>query len=829
MAKKTLINAIINLLNQSFQDDNRVTLSNDIEKRIIQTFKKLANATMKLTDVNEQIIDLCLNNIQKEKENVNRVSENFVSKNKNIRRFTQKNISTIRQINNIIPEKNKEETIKSTGATNILKDAAQNTLRSANNVLSREIPYYNILKNIIGTIGTISKVLLPTKTNTLLSNNPTENTDFNTNIVQPNKYDNLFIGMNNKPLSETKVMNNSIAGIAVKYLFKKITGQEIFSEDGFGLSDLMYGGGLLGLFKSIFALPKRMFNKIKGIFKSAYKFIRHPIRSLKNVQRWFKLKQLQGTRKLRSLISQIKKIPTRIKNLPKSLSNIPSSIFKKFTPKFLRNKSIGKLLGRFLPKFGKQAAGRMLSPFAARGVGMLGGSVTGLGGLLLNPVTLAVLGAGYNLWNSKDTASALGKNPEDISFFDKATSTIFQMLTGNTGDNSFSSKLQNALTQAAIYGSVGAVAGGGIGAIPAALIGGVLGWFGGDNIAKGIVGAKDKILKGNKKEVEKDRIDETYKKSKKTMTENIKALDKFNKNILGDTTNYVDYMYKGAAKYSDLKRFLNKMRNTSGANTYFNTDNLNDVLKANYNLNQKKIESGQLDVSNIEKYIDLSKVSLENLLHTNPVLLENLLKGAEEYYQKTGKKLAINEAARSYEQQKALYMSGKYKAAKPGTSKHEKGLAVDVSVNRNDFDIWLEIAKKFNLYQGATARGVSGEEHHFELTDPVQKIAVELANNELDTNAKTVVQTPQPNLAPNEENIAEIKRKQDEKNEIAEQQYEQDIIGIGENTVAQMQEKPSKQYENGFRVGINNMTRKSVFSIDETVYETVFGTNIFAV
>ena len=68
MAKKTLINAIINLLNQSFQDDNRVTLSNDIEKQIIQTFEKLANATMKLTDVNEQIIDLCLNNIQKEKK-----------------------------------------------------------------------------------------------------------------------------------------------------------------------------------------------------------------------------------------------------------------------------------------------------------------------------------------------------------------------------------------------------------------------------------------------------------------------------------------------------------------------------------------------------------------------------------------------------------------------------------------------------------------------------------------------------------------------------------------------------------------------------------------
>lgn len=829
MAKKTLINAIINLLNQSFQDDNRVTLSNDIEKQIIQTFEKLANATMKLTDVNEQIIDLCLNNIQKEKENVNRVSENFVSKNKNIRRFTQRNISAIRQINNIIPEKNKEEPIKSTGTTNILKDAAQNTLRSANNVLSHEIPYYNILKNIIGTIGTISKVLLPTKTNTLLSNNPTENTDFNTNIVQPNKYDNLFIGMNNKPLAETKVMNNSIAGIAVKYLFKKITGQEVFSEDGFGLSDLMYGGGLLGLFKSIFALPKRMFNKIKSIFKSAYKFIRHPIRSLKNVQRWFKLKQLQGTRKLRSLISQIKKIPTRIKNLPKSLSNIPSSIFRKFTPKFLRNKSIGKLLGRFLPKFGKQAAGRMLSPFAARGVGMLGGSVTGLGGLLLNPVTLAVLGAGYNLWNSKDAASALSKNPEDISFFDKATSTIFQMLTGNTGDNSFSSKLQNALTQAAIYGSVGAVAGGGIGAIPAALVGGILGWFGGDNIAKGVVGAKDKILKGNKKEVEKDRIDETYKKSKKTMTENIEALDKFNKNILGDTTNYVDYMYKGAAKYSDLKRFLNKMRNTSGTKSYYNTDDISDIGLAAYNLNKKKIESGELDLSKIEKYLDISRISKDfqeaqkNILHLNPIVLSQLLNLAEDYHKETRRKLVVTEAYRTDAQQQALIDAG-YRAAPVGKSPHQKSEAIDTSRNANDTNVLDRLIRKHGFQQN-----VKGEPWHLELLPEYKKVATRIMNEELDANAKTVVQKPQPNLTPNEENIAEIKRKQDEKNEIAEQQYEQDIIGIGENTVAQMQEKPSKQYENGFRVGINNMTRKSVFSIDETVYETVFGTNIFAV
>ena len=470
----------------------------------------------------------------------------------------------------------------------------------------------------------------------------------------------------------------------------------------------------------------------------------------------------------------------------------------------------------------------MLSPFAARGVGMLGS--LGMGALALGGSLLSgVLGAGYNLWNKKDATSALGKNIEDISFFDKAVSTVFQMFAGNTGNNSFLSKLQNALTQAAIYGTTAGLATGGVAAIPAALVGGVLGWFGGDNIAKGIVGAKDKILKGNKKEVEKDRIDETYKKSKKTMTENIEALDKFNKNILGDTTNYVDYMYKGAAKYSDLKRFLNKMRNTSGTKSYYNTDDISDIGLAAYNLNKKKIESGELDLSKIEKYLDISRISKDfqkaqkNILHLNPIVLSQLLNLAEDYHKETGQKLVVTEAYRTAAQQQALIDAG-YRAAPVGKSPHQKAEAVDTSRNANDIKVLDRLLGKHGFQQN-----VRGEPWHLELLPEYKKESSRIINEELDANAKTVVQTPQPNLAPNEENIAEIKRKQDEKNEIAEQQYEQDIIGIGENTVAQMQEKPSKQYENGFRVGINNMTRKSVFSIDETVYETVFGTNIFAV
>lgn len=71
-----------------------------------------------------------------------------------------------------------------------------------------------------------------------------------------------------------------------------------------------------------------------------------------------------------------------------------------------------------------------------------------------------------------------------------------------------------------------------------------------------------------------------------------------------------------------------------------------------------------------------SGVNLEGL---NPLLAKHLLGMAQEYGEKTGQSVVINSAYRSYAQQEALHRANPKKAAKPGRSLHEKGLALDIN------------------------------------------------------------------------------------------------------------------------------------------------------
>jgi len=102
--------------------------------------------------------------------------------------------------------------------------------------------------------------------------------------------------------------------------------------------------------------------------------------------------------------------------------------------------------------------------------------------------------------------------------------------------------------------------------------------------------------------------------------------------------------------------------------------------------------------------------SLESFQRLNPALQDKLISAAKEL-QGSGKKIKLNSAVRSTEKQKSLYddyMSGKSKipAAPPGTSLHEKGLAVDIQ-NYND-DKVLEVLRKNGL-----VNPVAGDKPHF--------------------------------------------------------------------------------------------------------------------
>ncbi len=71
-----------------------------------------------------------------------------------------------------------------------------------------------------------------------------------------------------------------------------------------------------------------------------------------------------------------------------------------------------------------------------------------------------------------------------------------------------------------------------------------------------------------------------------------------------------------------------------------------------------------------------SGVNLEGL---NPLLAKHLLGMSQEFGEKTGQSVVINSAYRSYAQQEALHRANPKKAARPGRSLHEKGLAVDIN------------------------------------------------------------------------------------------------------------------------------------------------------
>lgn len=116
---------------------------------------------------------------------------------------------------------------------------------------------------------------------------------------------------------------------------------------------------------------------------------------------------------------------------------------------------------------------------------------------------------------------------------------------------------------------------------------------------------------------------------------------------------------------------------------------------------------GLADGSGADQYLQLGKgVSLAGL---NPELLKNLRAMAQEYGERTGKPITITSGSRSTAQQQALYNKNPRKAAKPGNSLHEFGLAIDV--NSSDLDA-LEEAGLMRKY-GFT-RPVGGEPWHME-------------------------------------------------------------------------------------------------------------------
>ena len=86
-----------------------------------------------------------------------------------------------------------------------------------------------------------------------------------------------------------------------------------------------------------------------------------------------------------------------------------------------------------------------------------------------------------------------------------------------------------------------------------------------------------------------------------------------------------------------------------------------------------------------------------NIGGVNPLIRKNLLGMVEEYGELTGKKVIMTDGFRTYEEQAALHAKYPQKAAAPGRSMHEFGLAFDMdSKNTNELDA-LGLMRKYGF------------------------------------------------------------------------------------------------------------------------------------
>jgi hypothetical protein len=116
----------------------------------------------------------------------------------------------------------------------------------------------------------------------------------------------------------------------------------------------------------------------------------------------------------------------------------------------------------------------------------------------------------------------------------------------------------------------------------------------------------------------------------------------------------------------------------------------------------------QADVGDLSKYLKLQPgVNLQGL---EPGVQKRLAGMASEYFNTTGQKMQVNTAYRDSKEQAELFKKyGSPRAAPPGRSKHEVGLAFDINSADANKAVGLGLFEKFGF-----ARPISAEAWHIE-------------------------------------------------------------------------------------------------------------------
>ena len=133
--------------------------------------------------------------------------------------------------------------------------------------------------------------------------------------------------------------------------------------------------------------------------------------------------------------------------------------------------------------------------------------------------------------------------------------------------------------------------------------------------------------------------------------------------------------------------------------------------------------------------ISLNGVKKEKIYNLDPNVRDLFTGMAKEYHTLTGKTIPVNEAFRSYEDQAALYAKMPGKAAKPGNSTHEFGLALDInSAAANELDK-LGLMRKYGF-----TRPIGGETWHVEPAGVA--LNPSLAKNDPNYRMKAILASP---------------------------------------------------------------------------------------
>lgn len=168
-----------------------------------------------------------------------------------------------------------------------------------------------------------------------------------------------------------------------------------------------------------------------------------------------------------------------------------------------------------------------------------------------------------------------------------------------------------------------------------------------------------------------------------------KRTEKFikdNNDLIGEKYKEKGFSDEDIKTLQDINSSLLKM--SSEQNKKSDKEKINDITLEN-KLRQKQQEiykkygwnnssSGTVTQSQLNNLFVGSDMNIHSGLDLN--VQSNFNKMNDAYFKKTGKYIKINSGFRTYDEQKEMYNNAKDKkyVAKPGTSYHEKGLALDI-------------------------------------------------------------------------------------------------------------------------------------------------------